>query len=419
MSKKLKKRKVEKQPELDEIQEMFTQEMKSIKQSANEIIPQLLKKDKETMDRLAEILRELKENLNNLREDDEENKQLHISEFISEMNSLSMKNTSQVIIKSLYLNVFSEFDAFLNNMLRCIFNKKKSLVSNSEKNYTVQEILAFDDIKTFRNDVIEKEIDSLLRKSYIEQFSAYEKKFSISTLKKFDNWPTFVEISQRRNILMHCDGRVTAQYFNHCTEHNCLEEDIEIDDKITVSFDYLMKAIDTVIEVGVKLIHVIWRKQFPEDLKSADSCLRDYVFDLLCDEDFNLAEIIGIFSCSQTKYYEKIDEYINVINYSIALKHLGKTDELKNQLNKYDWSSVVNELRLARYILINEYDKIAEFIEMIGDKSNLFVKEAYLTFPIFTFVSNEDYFKNAFENVFNENYDVLKTSMEFKLKVNA
>ena len=67
--------------------------------------------------------------------------------------------------------------------------------------------------------MLEKEIESLRRKSYIEQFKELETKFSIK-LTKFDRWPYFIESAQRRNLFTHCDGIVSKQYLDVCRDVN-------------------------------------------------------------------------------------------------------------------------------------------------------------------------------------------------------
>jgi len=50
--------------------------------------------------------------------------------------------------------------------------------------------------------MLDKEIEALRRKSYIEQFNDLESKFSIK-LTKFDNWPSFIEGAPKGEIYLH------------------------------------------------------------------------------------------------------------------------------------------------------------------------------------------------------------------------
>ena len=57
--------------------------------------------------------------------------------------------------------------------------------------------MGFQNLDDVKKDMLEKEIDSFRRESYIEQFLELERKFEIKTLRAFPEWVRFVEISQR------------------------------------------------------------------------------------------------------------------------------------------------------------------------------------------------------------------------------
>ena len=71
-------------------------------------------------------------------------------------------------------------------------------------------------IEKIKSQFIEKEVESIRRESYIEQFNILENRFEIKTLKKFEEWSLFVEMAQRRNIMTHNDGVVSDQYLDIC-----------------------------------------------------------------------------------------------------------------------------------------------------------------------------------------------------------
>lgn len=396
----------------EKIQSLFSSEMNSIKTTANDIVPLMIDKDKKTEENIKNLLSKINKKLNENAELDEEDSIQVLKDFFKEIKNIKVENSSKVIIKSLFLNVFSEFDSFLNNLLRHIFMNKANLIKSSEKVFSVHEIMEYNSIDDFKNQVIDKEIDSLIRKSYIEQFNHYEKKFNIKTLKSFPNWGKFVEITQRRNIIMHCDGKVTAQYYEHCCNHNCLPGEVSINDRLDLTYEYLIDAITIVNEVGNKLLHVLWRKQFPDEHIIANRNLQNYLYNLLELKDFELAKVMGEFSCNLKSYSEKIDEYFFVVNYAIALKQLGLTSELDLLISKYDWSSVQNEFKLAKYILMDEEEKIEEIMVRIGSNSDLFSKKNYLTFPIFEFINEKEYFRDAFSNVFELDYETQLIEMK-------
>jgi hypothetical protein len=115
-----------------------------------------------------------------------------------------------VLQASLFLGLFSAFDAFTGELLKAIYTKKPELFKNIRREVTISEIMQHSSLQTLQAKILDEEIEAFRRKSYVEQFDDLEKMFGI-TLKKFAEWPAFVEYGQRRNLFTHCDGVVSEQ----------------------------------------------------------------------------------------------------------------------------------------------------------------------------------------------------------------
>lgn len=351
-------------------------------------------------------------NIIDVESDNEKPDLTKLMNLLTSFRSIADNSSSKTITKSLFLNIFSEFDSFLNTLLVFIFTNKSEKLSESEKNYTVSEILKYDSIEEFKIGIINKEVEDIIRKSYIEQFKVYENKFNISSLKKFNNWPLFVEITQRRNIIMHCNGKVNDQYYNNCTNHCCNISDTELNDVLEVDYDYLIMSINIIHEVGILLLHTLWRKLFPKQLVEADEALNSYIFDLLSSKEYEMATIFGAFACNQVKHSDEVSKYFYIINYCIALKKLDKMVEVDKIIRKYDWSNVQKEFLLAKLILCDELKLIPDVMKKIGTEGEYFSRETYCTFPIFSFIESNEEFKNAYTEIFEEDYELLKATLQ-------
>jgi len=116
-------------------------------------------------------------------------------------------------------------------------------------------------------------------------------------LKLFENWPSFVECSQRRNLVTHCDCFVSNQYLDVCKKEGYkFKDSIIAGDRLEIGIDYLLAACNIMYEVSVKLAHTLWRKIFPDELENSDNHLESIVYELLRSERWDLAQIIGKFS---------------------------------------------------------------------------------------------------------------------------
>ncbi|GGH55353.1 hypothetical protein GCM10008014_24890 [Paenibacillus silvae] len=306
---------------------------------------------------------------------------------------------SDILINSLYLNIFSQFDEFIGELLTVLFNLRPGLLEESEKNFSVSDIFSYPNIEMFKKSIIEKEIDTIRRESYVKQIEIFEKKFKVK-LKEFENWSEFVEVTQRRNIIMHCGGIVTEQYINICKE-NGYEDISSKGSKVDINVEYLNSSIFIMLEVGIKLVQVLWRKQFKHELNAADNALNSIIFQMLHQEEFEFSLIISEFALKLPNISDLEMKFFFLINHCIALKQLEMKNELEKTLKSVDWTVVNSELQIAKKILSDTDEDLVETMLQVGAEGKYFNQHAYATWPLFQLANNNQHFKTGFFNLYN------------------
>lgn len=324
---------------------------------------------------------------------------------MKKFRSLYTVNLSNVLIRSLFLNLFSIFDSFLGDLLREIYKKKPELIDKINQNFSVKDLREFASIDIIINQLINKDIEQIIRESYIEQFTILGNKFNIK-LTEFKNWPIFVEISQRRNLIMHTNGRVTSQYLENCKNHECiLLDDLKINDTLQISKEYLLNSARILQEVTFKLSITLWRKIFPNELNISDKYANNHLFSLLTEENYVLAAELGEFMIKQTKFNSDADKRIILINYCIALKNLNRTDEMNIYLNSVDWSSSILDFKLAVELLKDNKIEFLKYMEKIGTKGEYIDEESYKEWPLFRHIRNNNEFQKKYKQIFNKDLE--------------
>ena len=152
--------------------------------------------------------------------------QFNIFKKLSKNSQISLL-ASKIIPISLFVSLVSQYDAFLSRLLKILFNIQPEYITKSDRQLTFAQLSEFRSLKSAREYIIEKEIECILRKNHSEHFDYLEKKLGITLRNNLPIWKTFIEITERRNLFVHCDGIVSNQYINICKEHDCLNEDIK------------------------------------------------------------------------------------------------------------------------------------------------------------------------------------------------
>lgn len=323
-----------------------------------------------------------------------------------------------MMAETIFTSIFSILDAFLNVLLHHLYARNPSRVNQSEEktvdvsdvlNRTKEEIV---------NSLIDKEVESLLRESYVKNFAKLAKRFEVESLTKFENWPRFVECSQRRNLITHCGGVVSQQYVDICRNQGIkLAESVKLGERLTISEEYLLTSISLVTEVGVKLGQVLWRTFGAEAIKVADVQLGDLLFQLLKREEWTLALRLGEFGreCGNRKYPTPRRERsvkVITINHAQAAKWSGDEKTAHAIIDAADWSGSSIDFPFAVACIKGNWDEAATLMREIGLGSQLIPVHAY-TWPVFREFRVQPIFSATFEEVFGVRFaEELKTEAE-------
>lgn len=320
-----------------------------------------------------------------------------------EISRLAMK----IIPESLFVSLISQYDAFLNKLLKILFKTRPEYINNSERELSFSQLIQFDSIESAREYVIEKEVETVLRKSHSEHFDYLENKLSMPLRKDLPVWQTFIEITERRNLFVHCDGVVSNQYLKVCKENKCDIKSIKLNERLNIDIEYFKKTYDCLYELSTKLTHTIWRKLIKNDIENADKSLNEICYSLLTSGQFDLADILLDFACKQTKHFNDSSKNIFIVNKSLSNYLNKKEDTAKKIISSKDWSASSDDFKLANLIITEKYDEVYELMKKIGF-SGVVDKENYKTWPLFYELRKEIKFKETFKEIFNEDYTVLE-----------
>jgi len=69
------------------------------------------------------------------------------------------------------MQMFSEFDAFMGALLKTIYLKNQDLLKGISREITLRELFEHGSIDDVKIAMLEKEIETFRRDSYVEQFS--------------------------------------------------------------------------------------------------------------------------------------------------------------------------------------------------------------------------------------------------------
>lgn len=320
--------------------------------------------------------------------------------LLSLLDRIEKSKLPIALARSLFLGLFSFFDAFKGKLLFDIFKRKPSMLKAFDKNVSLREVLSVGNFKSLRNYLITDVIQDLGRDSYVDQFKKLESWFGLE-LRKFNHWADFVECGQRRNLITHCDGKVNKQYLTLCRENDYkFKKDLKEGKTLPLDHDYFLNSCELIMEVGFKLGQTLWRKVFPEELNTADHHLTNISYEFLRLKKWTLTEITCEYLLSLKHDMKDVDKKIGLVNYAIALKKMGDKERLNEIIEKIDWSGAALAFRLAVSVIKEDYKEAAQFMRKIGKESELVQEESYHIWPLFDDFRGSMEFLEAYEEIY-------------------
>jgi hypothetical protein len=317
----------------------------------------------------------------------------------------NVHHSARMIPSSFLMALVSQYDAYLSQLIGHYFHLKPEVLNASERKFSLSELSRFSSIDDAKTYLIEKEVEGVLRESHSKQFSWLETKLDIKLTEGLDSWPKFIEVTERRNLFTHTNGIVSNQYISVCKKHGVkIPPDLEIGATLEIDPAYFRSAYATIVEVGVKLGHVMWRKLDPNTRSQADSSLNATAFDLIKNNELKLAQELLRFATSTIKKHSSDRmRRMMIINLAQALKHDNQNEKCKEILDSDDWSSCELDFQICLDVLADDFAAAAEKMRKIGKEGSVGVV-AYRDWPIFKDFRKTEKFLNAYRDVFGKDY---------------
>lgn len=324
---------------------------------------------------------------------------------LRELVDLSGTRATAILARALFMQLFSEFDAYTGYLLKAIYLKNDGLLKGISREIALCDLLTFESLDAVKRAMLEKEIDSFRRDSYIDQFSNLEKKFGL-TLRKFKEWGEFVELSQRRNLFTHNDGLVNDQYLAVCDREGYVfaKGRPKFGDSLQADIAYFRRAVLLLSKVGLMLGYTLWGKVFSTEAEEMQVALNESLYSCLQNRRWNFVSELDDFVLSEPmrRGITDIDLRIRVINVAIGHKFSKKDGEAKKLLESLDWSATYRDFKLSIAVLEENYPEAVEIMRSIGKAGELVDQDAYHSWPLFTKFRQRPEFYETYEQIYGE-----------------
>ena len=304
----------------------------------------------------------------------------------------------------------SQYDAFLGGLVRALMKGRPEVVNATNRAIPFAQLVTFESVEAARDAIINEEVEALLRKSHSDQFSWLESTFGVKLREGLRQWPDFIELTERRNLFVHARGIVSRHYLDVCGRHQVrIVDELRLGKRLHVTPDYFIRAHGCVLEIGVMLGQVLWRKVFPNSLLDADKHLNDVCYELLLERRYELATtLLDFATCTLKKFGSEEYRRMMVVNRAQAYKWLGESEKCERIMGSEDWSASQDSFKLADAVLKDDVSASTEIMRRLGTAHDVVTKESYRDWPLFREIRKQELFRKTYESIFGEPLEQVK-----------
>ncbi len=156
------------------------------------------------------------------------------------------------MLSSLVTTTVATFDALVGDLAAAYYRAHPGALGNAPA-FSLADLADYDTVDDAREELIRRKADGLDRG--IDAIAKWFKdRLDIDLSRLAVDWPHFVEIIQRRHLLVHTGGRVSDLYHKKVAG----KSDLAVGATLTVDAEYMQTAIDAFLALEINLIFAVW-----------------------------------------------------------------------------------------------------------------------------------------------------------------
>lgn len=306
--------------------------------------------------------------------------------------------------QSMLVSLVSQYDYLIGQLIQFVYSVNPNLLNDSNSQISYKELFAYNDISAIKGKIIQDKVETILRKSHDDQLTDLQNLSGIKNLKGVSFWKEFIEITQRRNLLVHCKGCVSEQYVNECAKVGVAPLPRQ-GENLSVDESYFDRAYCIFYTMGVLLSQVIIRHLLKKEnvIGEIDTILNNIIYETLEEERYDLSVTLSEFALADsTKHACRLDEVYFILNYAQAYKWQGNQEKCNQILSAFDFSAMTSDILVAKHALENNIEGVIEHMRKAGSNSKVMTKDAYVSWVIFKEMREKTEFKDAYREIFGE-----------------
>lgn len=269
-----------------------------------------------------------------------------------------MIKAAKAIQRSNLSALIAEFDYLVFRSLNAVGKDFPAILVPDDEKFEIGKLRSGVTFEELQSEKMQAAVERKLRESHKDVIewilTDIAKLNDLSQVKKSPFFRDFMEICQRRHLLIHNGGTVNADYLSRCREAGIEEKSLPgLGDSLDVDPQYLRRAAARVYLVGAFTMYLVAQHAYPAHRKIAHRMLLSASHDFLHAKMTKMAERLIDFAEFSSKSFDQDLKLKFGINRALTklfepnLDEKAQTENARKALARYDWSVTTPTFDLA------------------------------------------------------------------------
>lgn len=248
---------------------------------------------------------------------------------------------------SLFTGLIADFEAFIVALLTELYREHPGKLQAAGKAVTWATLLEIEDLDAFRDQCIEDAVVETMRGSAEDWMTALKADhgLDVGTHASSD---AFVEMFQRRHVLVHNGGRASRLYLQKVPKSTCAPGE-----RLGVDEAYFATAADRLAVVALTLTVRALLQLSNRDNLEVERLTADWIYELLLRRRYVAVDEYAA-SIPVDRMQNASAVQVIKVNWWLALKRLGRFEECREAVETWQVGHLGRTFHLAKLALLDE-----------------------------------------------------------------
>ena len=336
------------------------------------------------------------------------------NQLVTKIGALSF--LSDNILETQFVECITRFDVFLLNFMRKCFYAFPDRFGKQERNIQLSDLKELKSIDELKYKIIDDELDKIFRNSHKEQLNYINKTFGIDFMKAAPAlYSSFIEITERRNLYIHCNGQVSTQYIRVCKQENAKPASTQVKEKLPISLEYFIESNGVLLSFAIIIAFSMWLKLSKQDETDACNSIISISNQLLKQNRPQIVIDILNYIVTKSRKLQIQRKFVNRF-YMYLLRAYCKIDDkeaFEKTLKETDFSDVNQSIQLALVVLQGKYEEAFDLLKDINGNEKVLQKSKLAISEIFSDLILQDKFDKVYQEIYGEEFHIEKDKLSF------